>query len=955
MTQRLPIPGQDDGTWGNILNGFLEVAHNPDGTLIPSAVTAAGAGTYSKPGSGIPATDLDTSTQTTLTAVASKYTKPGPGIPGSDIATTTITDANISTSAAIARTKLDSSTQTSLTKADNAPTTLAALTDVSGASGATNTQVLAYNTSTSKWAPSTVTSTTVSDATTGAKGIVQLAGDLAGTAVAPTVAKVNGITVTGTPSANQVLTASSTTAAAWATPTAGFADPTTTKGDIIVHGTSTTRLPVGTDTQVLTADSTQTTGLKWATQATGTAALTTTAVQTSTYAAAANQLIPADATSAAFTVTLPAAPANQTRMTVKKIDTSVNAVTVAASGSDVFNKSGGSTSVSLSLQNQGLTLQYASTGAIWYVVGDDIPLSRLDSRYAPSSGSTAYYSQDTAFYLASAHGIAAANSATTNTTALQSLINTLATGTIASRRIIFTESISLNAGSIILSAGGYEFIGSLGGRTNGSGGAVGVTLSFYGDGAWITNGSDNGQSWAGNYYDGPEGQVFKQLTLSYGGGSASETGLLSSSGQKYAPGSYGFRDWRGGGHHFADVTINNCDYPFWGVQSDVNNFERFQINNCHSGVFVGPRSDQNTFISFYAFGCDTAVNIDGSAQTRFFAAQFVDNGTTGSPNSYPIVIGATLRSTNSPTFIDCWFEHTNLRAAAIDAFIRAGDNVGGGFNINGLTVDSPLILINPTSPGIANYLLSCSGYNDITEVRNIGGSGARLFQAAVCGVSGGSSIVFSGMAATYFKDEYLIAAISGTPRLRRSLVSESGLAIAPMVFPTTSLRSGYWYGSPFSGASAPTAATLNRVLATPMLVGRTTIFQTAAVNISTAASTGGVVRLGIYADDGNGAPGALITDWGTVDATSTGVKNITITNTLAPGLYWLCGVSQVAACSWTGLTGLSSLLPNSNTASFESIDRNAWASNGVTGALANPFSITGGAGTGPPKIGIRVA
>jgi hypothetical protein len=30
---RLPIPGEDDGTWGYILNGFLEVAHNEDGSL----------------------------------------------------------------------------------------------------------------------------------------------------------------------------------------------------------------------------------------------------------------------------------------------------------------------------------------------------------------------------------------------------------------------------------------------------------------------------------------------------------------------------------------------------------------------------------------------------------------------------------------------------------------------------------------------------------------------------------------------------------------------------------------------------------------------------------------------------------------------------------------------------------------------------------------------------------
>jgi hypothetical protein len=49
----------------------------------------------------------------------------------------------------------------------------------------------------------------------------------------------------------------------------GFSDPTTTKGDLIVHGASTTRLAVGSDTQVLTADSTQSTGIKWATPSAG--------------------------------------------------------------------------------------------------------------------------------------------------------------------------------------------------------------------------------------------------------------------------------------------------------------------------------------------------------------------------------------------------------------------------------------------------------------------------------------------------------------------------------------------------------------------------------------------------------------------------------------------------------------------------------------------------------------
>jgi hypothetical protein len=105
---RLPTPGSDDGTWGSVLNDYLLQSHNADGTLKPSAVTTAGAGTYSKPTGGIPKTDLATTVQASLTA------------------------------------------------ADNAPTTLAALTDVSGTAGASNNQVLTYSSSTSTWKPSIV-------------------------------------------------------------------------------------------------------------------------------------------------------------------------------------------------------------------------------------------------------------------------------------------------------------------------------------------------------------------------------------------------------------------------------------------------------------------------------------------------------------------------------------------------------------------------------------------------------------------------------------------------------------------------------------------------------------------------------------------------------------------------------------------------------------------------------
>jgi hypothetical protein len=122
---RLPVPGQDDGMWGDILNDFLGQALAADGTLKSGSV-----GTAHLQGGSVTNAKLDVATQTTLATVSSKYTKPASGIPKSD---------------------LSSSVQQSLDNADAA------------AAGSTP------------------------DASSSIKGIIQLAGDLGGTAASPTV------------------------------------------------------------------------------------------------------------------------------------------------------------------------------------------------------------------------------------------------------------------------------------------------------------------------------------------------------------------------------------------------------------------------------------------------------------------------------------------------------------------------------------------------------------------------------------------------------------------------------------------------------------------------------------------------------------------------------------------------------------------------------------------------
>lgn len=93
-------------------------------------------------------------------------------------------------------------------------------TKLSG-TGATTGQVLSFNGSGVGWATSSG-SGSVPDADTGTKGLVQLAGDLAGSAATPQVAKIKGVTLpAGAPTNGQVLTATGATTTAWSTPSAG--------------------------------------------------------------------------------------------------------------------------------------------------------------------------------------------------------------------------------------------------------------------------------------------------------------------------------------------------------------------------------------------------------------------------------------------------------------------------------------------------------------------------------------------------------------------------------------------------------------------------------------------------------------------------------------------------------------------------------------------------------------
>lgn len=91
-------------------------------------------------------------------------------------------------------------------------------------------------------------------------------------------------------------------------------------------------------------------------------AAATRSVSTATTATTSDYTIRADATAAAFSVTLPASPVLGQVINVKKIDASANAVTVDGNGKNID----GTATKSIGTQYTTITVQY--NGATWDVL-----------------------------------------------------------------------------------------------------------------------------------------------------------------------------------------------------------------------------------------------------------------------------------------------------------------------------------------------------------------------------------------------------------------------------------------------------------------------------------------------------------------------------------------------------------------------------------------------------------
>jgi hypothetical protein len=112
----------------------------------------------------------------------------------------------------------------------------------------------------------------------------------------------------------------------------------------------------------------------------------------------------------------------------------------------------------------------------------------------------------------------------------------------------------------------------------------------------------------------------------------------------------------------------------------------------------------------------------------------------------------------------------------------------------------------------------------------------------------------------------------------------------------TKYRSTYWY-------EAKVGATINTSIYTQNRAYYWSLFLSEAITIDrlgvevTGANASTTWRIGIYNSDSNGLPSTVLLDAGTVDCSTTGLKTITVSQTIQAGFYFIAGCWQGGSSS----------------------------------------------------------
>lgn len=171
--------------------------------------------------------------------------------------------------------------------------------------------------------------------------------------------------------------------------------------------------------------------------------------------------------------------------------------------------------------------------------------------------------------------------------------------------------------------------------------------------------------------------------------------------------------------------------------------------------------------------------------------------------------------------------------------------------------------------------------------------------------------------------------------------------------------SGEYFYCHSAGASGTSTLVNNRASVTRWDVTTPITITRLFAEVTTVGEAGSKFRIGVWNDDGAGKPGTLLLDAGQIDGDSATVQELTVSQALPIGTYWVGGAVQSAATTPPTMRVVSTSsiqhhyplgtsLPAANTQAV------AWTHSGQSGAFGafTPGTIPGGVSA---RIGFKVA
>lgn len=286
----------------------------------------------------------------------------------------------------------------------------------------------------------------------------------------------------------------------------------------------------------------------------------------------------------------------------------------------------------------------------------------------------------------------------------------------AGRTLYFPKGKYRVTATLHISARSMHLVGDFAGRNTESG----TEIAYSGAGPCIEIGTDSGNPWDSNEYDGHQDHVFAHLAIRH---SAPDTALIAAGDAvlRIRLGSYGIWDWRGGGITMHRMLLEQFEANFVGIQSDINTFVDVTSNYSKYGFYIGPRSDQNTISQMYAISCDRAITVDRAGGLRIEKSHFVACGHNTAAN-IEIRRGGGV-GPHGTTIDRCWFERISGGYQGADGlgFVQVGvvNGYGAGGSIQapggapttgtvvGCVITKPsLLTLLPALPGHVRYVAS---------------------------------------------------------------------------------------------------------------------------------------------------------------------------------------------------------------------------------------------------------